>query len=181
MSVSRRHPISAPALAAVLLAVTIMVMLPPPIAAQTLTTQYTMIYFAEQADLDRFLRSIGGGGIFGGSADDGNLVRKRIDGIIEQVMDILDMRPQHMRITVFLVRGLGNVEAAYHGSGQLGPAPPAFYDHSSQNITVSVDDVTEGMLAHEIAHAVICHHFRTPPPRKMQEILAQYVDRHLKD
>ena len=55
----------------------------------------------------------------------------------------------------------------------------ALYSHKTKSITVYADRVTDGVFAHEIAHAVICNYFSEPPPRKIQEILAQYVDRYL--
>jgi hypothetical protein len=63
----------------------------------------------------------------------------------------------------------------------LGAVPVAFYSHGSRTIVISIDDITDRILAHEIAHAVICAYFLPPPPVRMQEILAQYVDKHLWD
>ena len=36
-----------------------------------------------------------------------------------------------------------------------------------------------GILAHEMAHAVIDHYFGVKPPKATAEILAQYVDAHI--
>ena len=71
--------------------------------------------------------------------------------------------------------------AAYRGTGGLGAAPVAFYYHGARNISVAIDNITDRILAHEIAHAVICIYFGAPPPARMQEVLAQYVDKHLWD
>ena len=46
---------------------------------------------------------------------------------------------------------------------------------------VAVDSVTDNIIAHEIAHAVINAYFVIPPPARMQEILAQYMDQHYTD
>ena len=41
------------------------------------------------------------------------------------------------------------------------------------------NDGLVGVLAHEVAHAIINQYFAVPPPSKVQEILSQYVDKHL--
>ena len=62
-----------------------------------------------------------------------------------------------------------------------GSTPLAFYSHKTKTIHVDVSSITDGVLAHEMAHGVINFYFKTPPPAKMQKILAQYVDLHLWD
>jgi hypothetical protein len=44
---------------------------------------------------------------------------------------------------------------------------------------VNADDLTEGILAHEMAHSIIDHFLVIRPPKAATEILARYVDRHL--
>ena len=63
----------------------------------------------------------------------------------------------------------------------IGTPPVAFYSHGMAGIYLTTERLNAGILAHEIAHAVINAYFVTPPPAKMQEILSQYVDRHLND
>jgi hypothetical protein len=144
-------------------------------------TRYATIQYANDDDLGQFKWNITSVSFFGRSSKDNALVNSRIDQITETVMSLLDMHPIDIHFNILLMRGQRDVVAAYRSLGMMGHAPPAFYNHSSQSITVSVEDVTDGMLAHEIAHAVICAHFVTPPPVKMQEILAQFVDSHLNE
>jgi hypothetical protein len=42
-----------------------------------------------------------------------------------------------------------------------------------------VDNVSDGVFAHEIAHAVIYKYFPRPPSSTAQEVLTQYVDKYL--
>ena len=79
---------------------------------------------------------------------------------------ILDMFPSNFRVKIEL-RG-GYIE------GKI-----ALYNNSENKIVVYADKVTDGVLAHEVAHVVICRYFVSVPPPKIQEILAQYVDTHL--
>jgi hypothetical protein len=55
----------------------------------------------------------------------------------------------------------------------------AFYSHRTKAIYISLKSITDRSFAHETAHAVINFYFIIPPPGRMQEILAQYVDKHL--
>jgi len=99
--------------------------------------------------------------------DDLQLASNRIDRIIYRVQTILDMWPKNFRINIYLHRNaLESNKVAYH-------------DHKSKSIHISVDYASDGVVAHEIAHAVINQYFPTPPPSKMKEILSQYVDKHL--
>jgi hypothetical protein len=52
----------------------------------------------------------------------------------------------------------------------------AFYLHDLKTIYVSIEDLTPGVLGHELAHAIISHYFGAPPSENIQEILAGYVD-----
>ena len=56
----------------------------------------------------------------------------------------------------------------------------AWYIYESNTIYINADDVHEGILAHEMAHSIIDHYFSVRPPRATAEILARYVDKHLR-
>jgi hypothetical protein len=104
-----------------------------------------------------------------------------VDKIVETVCSLLDMHPLKLNFTISLCKTHAEVAAAYKALGMTGAAPVAFYSHGSRTIFVATDDITDRILAHEIAHAVICAYFLAPPPIRMQEILAQYVDKNLWD
>jgi len=107
------------------------------------------------------------------------LAQTRVDRIVERVRTFLDMYPPDLYFGIYLFQTYDEIENAYKTMGILGKAPIAFYSHRTKAIYISIEDITDRILAHEIAHAVINFYFVTPPPGKMQEILAQYVDKHL--
>jgi hypothetical protein len=43
------------------------------------------------------------------------------------------------------------------------------------------EKVSEAVIAHEIAHCVLDHHFAATPPKKIAEMLAHYVELNLKE
>lgn len=151
--------------------------------SKTYQTQYAAISSVSEADRYRFTRNIGSGLSFLSESPEKNplLAKTRVDKIVEKVSSLLDMHPLKLHFTISLYKTHAEVAAAYKALGMLGAAPVAFYSHGSRTIVVSIDDITDRILAHEIAHAVICAYFVTPPPVRMQEILAQYVDKNLWD
>ena len=128
-------------------------------------TKYTIIYYTDEKDIDDFIWRLGGQKLE--FVQDPQLASHRIDRLVDRVQAILDMWPKNFQIAVYLHRG------------PLSPNEAAFYEKSEKAIHVSVDYASDGVMAHEIAHASINQYFLTPPPSKIQEILAQYVDKNL--
>jgi hypothetical protein len=163
------------------------VSLPPALLAQdsvkTYQTQYAIVSFTDESDLHTFTRNIGTGLSFLLDSPEKNplLVKTRVDKIVERVCSILDIRPLNLRFGIMLYKTEVEFAAAYKATGISGPAPVAFYSHITRSIAVITGKITDRIIAHEIAHAVLCIYFDTPPPARMQEILAQYVDKHLWD
>lgn len=131
----------------------------------TLETKYSTIRYTQDGEITAFLWRISGHRL--GFEEGSVLASNRVDEITDKVQSLLELYPTsfHMEILLF---------PKYEGKGS-----PGFYSHRNKDITLFVDRVTDGMLAHEIAHAVISSSFEVPPPEKAQEILAQYVDEHL--
>lgn len=152
-------------------------------ANQTYKTQYVTISYADEKDLHTFTRNIATGLSFLRESPESNplLAKTRIDKIVEAVCAILDMHPLNLNFGIVLYKTQAEVTGAFRGMGGRGSAPVAFYSHGTRSISVSIGNITDRILAHEIAHAVICIYFGVPPPSRMQEVLAQYVDRHLWD
>jgi len=128
-------------------------------------TKYSKIHYAEDKDLSDFIWRISGKR-FEFSTDTA-FAQNRVDRIVERVETILDMWPQNFNIDIYLHRG------------ELQPNKVAYYEHKTKSIQISIDNVSDGVFGHEVAHAVISQYFSSPPPSKAQEILTQYVDKYL--
>ncbi len=128
-------------------------------------TKFTDVYYSDRKDMDDFVWRIGGNRT--DFATDRGFALNRIDRLVERVEAILDMQPKNFKVNIYLHRGLLDSERI------------AYYDHKTKSIHISVDYATDGVAAHEMAHAVINSHFARPLPGKMQEILTQYVDKNL--
>ena len=129
-----------------------------------LQTRYTTVHYSENDQMNDFLWRITGQRLTGDSVLQNT--RGRIDEIIERVQSLLDMHPAAFHFDIYL-------REKYEG-GTI-----AYYSHETRSITAVASRVTDGVLAHEIAHAVMSAYFSPVPPEKSQEILAQYVDQHL--
>ena len=161
--------------------------LPPALPAQesskTYETRYASISYVEVKDLHTFTRNIGSGlsSMWEKPEQNPLLAKTQVDKIVESIMSLLDMNPPNLRFGITLYRTQAEVTTAYRAQGMLGAAPIAFYSHRTRNIAVAIDTITDNIIAHEIAHAVISAYFVIPPPARMQEILAQYMDKHFRD
>lgn len=131
---------------------------------KTFETDYATIYYSQSSELSDFLWRIGRLRL--GPAVGSPLAKSRVDRIVEQVERTLDMYPENFHIDIFLHSG--------YKDGDI-----AFYSDRTKSITIFADRVTDGVLAHEIAHAVMNAYFKSPPPSKIQEVLCQYTDKHL--
>lgn len=134
-------------------------------SAKVLNTKYTTVYFSQDNDLDDFIWRLGGQRLE--FRQDRHLASNRIDRLVNRVCVILDMWPNNLKIFIYLHRGVLELNKV------------AYYNEHTKAIRISVDYTSDGVLAHEIAHAVISQYFPSPPPTKAKEILSQYVDKHL--
>ena len=100
----------------------------------------------------------------------------RCDAIFERAQELLDMRPRDLHVTVRVARTpeqIQNVHAERYG---FRAKNIAFYISENNTIYATTGQLTPPVLAHEMAHCIIEHYFETRPPRKIEELLAQYVD-----
>jgi len=133
--------------------------------AMEFSTKYSIIHYSEYSEMDDFLWRLGGERI--DFLNNTNLASSRIDRIVDRVQSILGIIPRDLRFNIYLRRG------------RLEDDREAFYDYKTKSIYISVDYASQGILAHEIGHAIINRYFPSPLPSKVQEILMQYVDKYL--
>lgn len=145
-------------------------------------TNCCTIQYIDPGHLNTFTLRIGGYKYTSKGLDDNpSNVKIRTDEIMAKVQATLDMYPDDFHISLLLYPDYQGVEKIFRQFTMTGNVPLAFYSNKTKTIYVNVESVTAGVLAHEMAHAVINFYFKVPPPAKMQEILAQYVDLHIWD
>lgn len=159
---------------------------------QMIRTRYTLIKYKSGEDLDLFDRSVrfGPSQKMGGITAEPDPVQgpdevfarrlgKKVDAVFERVREILDMNKDFEPVNVHLYSDTAALKAAYEGIYPGECRLRAWYRFANNTVYLNVRDVHEGMLAHELAHAVIDHFLTVRPPPQTAEILARYVDTHL--
>lgn len=107
-----------------------------------------------------------------------DLIRK-VDLLFEKVQLILDMRKAMGKVTVRVVSNGDQLNEIWGRIYKNGNNPRGWFIFDYNTVYLNARDVHEGMLAHELAHAIIDHYLTVRPPRATAEILAKYVDMNL--
>ena len=156
---------------------------------KSLSTKHTILRFQSQADLQKFHNKINFGPsewgfsrFFSSTAPElAERVSLQVDLLFERVQDILDMRKKMDSVTINIHANREQLAEAYTSIYQKPCNVRAWYCYKNNTIYLSGNDLHEGMLAHELAHSIIDHYLLVRPPMASAEILARYVDSHLKD
>lgn len=130
----------------------------------SIESKFATIHYSHDQEIHQFLWRITGLRVT--LADSADLVKDRVDELVRRVEELLEMYPTPLHFAIEF-------------QARRSEGPIAEYSHRTRSIVVSLNSVTDGVLAHEIAHAVMNAYFPVSPPEKTQEILAQYVDAHL--
>ncbi len=104
----------------------------------------------------------------------------KTDAIFERVQEILDMRKKNEKVIINLYPDKKTIETAYAEFYGQECRFRAWYEYKTNTISLNINDCHEGMLAHELAHSIIDHFLKVRPPKNTAEILARYVDTHLR-
>ncbi len=110
-----------------------------------------------------------------------NEVKRKFDVIFRKVKEILDMHPRGVKVKINIYLNKKQLDRVHHKLFKQKNRAISFYVYKTNTIYTSVQHISEGVLAHEMGHCIIDHYFVVLPPRKVQEILAVYVDSHLND
>lgn len=138
----------------------------------SLKTKYTVIHYPQQAGLAAFSRALYPLAL--SPKPEATLV-VRVDALFREVQTLLDMRKAVDRVTITVYADRQQMEKALAQTVGEGRQRRAWYSRKENAIFVSVDQLTEDILAHEMAMAVIYQYMAVPPPRTTAKILAAYV------
>jgi len=157
---------------------------------QTVETKHTIIRYNSPEDLKRLNRGIrfsagnhriGSLLSFQHGKDPAEELMEKVDAIFERVQQILDMRKAMEKVVINVYHNSSQLRAAFFQIYRQPCRIRAWYRYWNNTIYLNVRDLHEGMLAHEMAHAIIDHYMVVRPPRATAEILARYVDQHLEE
>ncbi len=151
-----------------------------------LKTQYTTITYDKEDRLRKFNSEVSLGSLSyllrnRKSITFEDEVKNKIDVLVERVEAILDMFPGRLRFRIVLLSTESDVRRVYKNKYGAVVDYISFYSPREKTMYVSVDDVRIGVLAHEMTHVILDFYFGVSPPVKVHEVLAQFVETHLKD
>ena len=151
--------------------------------AETIETRYFNVSICDSCNLSSFAEKINATGLFRldalskNDSDIRSVIKEGIDSLFLEVCDVLNITLKSYRGSLVVYPDVVEVSKAISSSAQIIEASlPSVYIPSINTIYISFNDATAGMLAHEMAHAVISTYFVVAPPTKVQEILAGYVE-----
>jgi hypothetical protein len=159
---------------------------PAAAAALELKTQYATIAYDKEEQLRKFNRGVSLGSLSyllrnRKSITSEDEVRNKVDVLVERVEAILDMFPRGLKFRIVLLSTDTEVQKVYKNKYGASVDYISFYSPREKTMYASVDDIRIGVLAHEMAHVILDFYFGVSPPVKVHEVLAQFVETHLKD
>lgn len=155
---------------------------------QRIESSHAIIQYKTLKDLKKFNDNIeyspGKWGLsnffsFSGSKDPTDSIKMKVDSVFEKVTEILDMSIWMDRVVINIYPNKKSFDEVRDKLFGEDCRLRAWYLFERNTIYINARDVHEGILAHEIAHAVVDHYLTVRPPKATAEILARYVDKHL--
>ena len=104
-----------------------------------------------------------------------------LDVLFLSISNILDMNLYSFQGAIKICRDINQLADIYtnvFGSSLGGRY--SFYASDLDTIYISQEHFQREVLGHEIAHAIISHHFVVQPPVKASEVLSGYVEYQLR-
>jgi hypothetical protein len=112
----------------------------------------------------------------GASDDQKQILVKTLDALFMEVSDIIDIHIYSFKGIIRVLPDRRSLQDLIKQSYKQDFTERSLYYFEKNTIFISEADMTLGMLGHEMAHAIISNFFVVPPPPKVQEILAGYVE-----
>jgi len=110
-----------------------------------------------------------------------DIIADKLDAIFNRAEDILDMHPAKIHVAINIYKRQEDLDKVYEEFFNEPNKAVSFYIYKTNTIYAIEPQLNESILAHEMAHCIIDHYFVILPPRKIQEMLAVYVDIYLKE
>jgi len=156
---------------------------------QYLTTKHTIIHYQSVRDLGKFCANVKYGSknwglrvLFSHERSNNvlkDIVGKKTDDVFEKVQRVLGMLKKMEKVHIKFYRDKAQLDEAYEQIYHRPCDIRAWYRHENSTVYIRASDIEEGVLAHELTHAIVDHYLTVRPPRATAEILARYVDNNL--
>lgn len=108
-------------------------------------------------------------------------VTAKFNVILEQAKVILNMFPKNLHVKVVILPTTHDCSSVFARKFGKRERRIAYYCLSEDTIYISAKDTRLGVIAHELAHAIIDFYFSEQPPYHVHELMAQAVETHIDD
>ena len=153
-------------------------------AAKSMESQHFVISYSSQLDPYSLLEKLNIGPadlvLSEGSNLKGDSLVIALDTLYNIVMKDLDMYLYTLQGNLKICNDRNQLNNLYASIFGHELKTSSFYINDYNTIYISADDFTKEILGHEIAHLIISHYFVVPPPEKVAELLAGYVEYQLR-
>ncbi len=106
-------------------------------------------------------------------------ISARLQYLLLRTEDILGMKPAITKLNLKLYGSRKDLQVKCFEIMRTHANYKSFYVHAFRTVFSSEDDVSDTIIAHEFSHAVQDYYFTVPPPSKVAEHLANFVEQHL--
>lgn len=96
------------------------------------------------------------------------------------ISEIMDLRVKKFKCTVKICKDAANLELITKRLFGKEIKVPGFYVSEINTLYIDADNINIHVLGHELSHAIQAHYFVVPPPAKIQEVLAGFVEFQLR-
>ena len=104
------------------------------------------------------------------------ILGNNIENLFDEVSDTLDMHLYSYKGNIRIYRNREELKKVLFDRFGRHVDYPAIYHEQGNTIYMSAEGLRVGILAHEMAHAIIDHYFVVKPPMRIQEVLAGFVE-----
>lgn len=153
----------------------------------SIESNFFIVYFRPDANLNGIERELNNRTIYYdqparyGEVTVPDEICYRLDRLFGRVKEILNMYPDIPKINIKIYRDREELNNEYNKLLGKKADIGSFYIKDHNTIYTSEGDISDSVITHEMAHAIIDHYFAVIPPEKVSEIIASYVDIHLED
>jgi len=140
-----------------------------------------IIYFRPETDLKALQRKLNSKAFFSGQitayseVDPQKAICDRMDSVFNEVKNILGVHPAMPKVKIKIFKDTDELNGAYFMLfGKKGDSK-SFYVKKYNTIYTSENTMTDPVMAHEMAHAVIDHYLPAIPSEVVGEMMASYV------
>ena len=106
-------------------------------------------------------------------------ISSRLESILLRAEQILAMYPPYLEVKIKVFRNRRELSQEYTSLFGAVENYKSFYIYGQSTIYTSLQDISDSVISHELAHAVIDNYFKVVPPEKTAELMATYVESHL--